>query len=270
MKDADDFAKLAVALTPWRNQLVIVGGWAHRLYRQHPLAESPAYMPLTTKDADVAFASDERLSGNIQTALIEAGFKENLSGDHRPPVSQYTLGDEDSGFYAEFLTPLIGSGIKRGGKPDATLLKAGITAQKLRHLEVLLVNPWQISLATDKGGGAEETTTLLIPNPVSFIVQKVLIRHDRRPNKRAQDVLYMHDTLELFGGQLAALAVLWKEKVADTLTDRQKRELTDGVKDMFSAVNDVLRDAALIPQDRSLTPERMQALCAQAFGEILV
>jgi hypothetical protein len=49
------------------------------------------------------------------------------------------LGAEGEGFYAEFLTPLVGSGIKRGGKPDATLAKAGITAQKIRHLDILLV-----------------------------------------------------------------------------------------------------------------------------------
>ncbi len=78
-------------------------------------------MPLITRDADVAFADGVRLEGNIKEALIKAGFKEDLLSEHRPPVSHYTLGDQDSGFYAEFLTPLRGSGLKRSGKPDATL-----------------------------------------------------------------------------------------------------------------------------------------------------
>ena len=46
------------------------------------------------------------------------------------------------GFYAEFLVPLQGSERKRDGKPDVTASKAGIIAQKLRHLDLLLVAPW--------------------------------------------------------------------------------------------------------------------------------
>ena len=119
MNDIAEFVKLRTALAPWSEQLVFIGGWAHRLYRQHPLATPPVYMALTTKDADVAFADNERLEGSIKEALENAGFKENLSGQHRPPVSSYTLGDDDSGFYAEFLTPLRGRGRKRSGEADA-------------------------------------------------------------------------------------------------------------------------------------------------------
>ena len=93
MSDLSEFMKLTAALEPWRQQLVFVGGWAHRLYRQHPLADPPAYMPLATKDADVAFADSARLEGSIREALIEAGFKEDLFGTHRPPISSYTLGE---------------------------------------------------------------------------------------------------------------------------------------------------------------------------------
>ena len=51
---------------------------------------------------------------------IEKGFCEELSGETQPPVAYYYVATEDSGFYAEFLTPLIGGYIKRGGKRDAT------------------------------------------------------------------------------------------------------------------------------------------------------
>jgi hypothetical protein len=37
-RDAKDFARLIEALHPWLNQIVVIGGWAHRLYRLHPLA----------------------------------------------------------------------------------------------------------------------------------------------------------------------------------------------------------------------------------------
>src|SRR6266567_6055865 len=40
------FARLVESLRPWLDQVVVVGGWAHRLYRLHPLAQQPRYEPL--------------------------------------------------------------------------------------------------------------------------------------------------------------------------------------------------------------------------------
>lgn len=48
------FAQLIVALEPWLTQVVIIGGWAHRLYRLHPSAQHIEYLPLTTLDTDIA------------------------------------------------------------------------------------------------------------------------------------------------------------------------------------------------------------------------
>jgi hypothetical protein len=38
--DAIHFARLIDTLQPWLNQVVVIGGWAHRLYRLHPLLRS--------------------------------------------------------------------------------------------------------------------------------------------------------------------------------------------------------------------------------------
>ena len=262
MNDMAQFQRLVEALAPWHDRIVFVGGWAHRLYRAHPLARVPNYPPLTTKDADIAFPSHARLEGSIRDALLHAGFREELLGDNRPPVSHYTLGDEDSGFYAEFLTPLTGSGIRRSGEPDATTKIAGVTAQKLRHLDVLLVQPWQASLA------ANLAPSLSVPNPVSFVMQRILIRNDRKPGKRAQDALYIHDTLELFAGEAGALTELWREHVAPSLTRKQRREIELGAHEMFSGVGDTLRDAAVIAQERGLAPERIRSLCDRVLRTV--
>jgi hypothetical protein len=48
------FARLILALEPWLTQVVIIGGWAHRLYRLHPSAQHIEYLLLTTLDTDVA------------------------------------------------------------------------------------------------------------------------------------------------------------------------------------------------------------------------
>ena len=46
---SDPFGRLLAALEPWLDQIVIVGGWAHRLYRQHPDAQALDYPPLSTQ-----------------------------------------------------------------------------------------------------------------------------------------------------------------------------------------------------------------------------
>ncbi len=117
MEDLEAFGRLISALRPWLAQVVVVGGWAHRLHRFHPLANPAAHLPLRTRDADVAFPLDAELTGDIQAALRRAGFVQELFGDLVPPATHYRLGEEDAGFYAEFLTPLHGSGLKRRGAP---------------------------------------------------------------------------------------------------------------------------------------------------------
>jgi len=51
--DLRSFARLVDVLAPWLDQVVIVGGWAHRLYRLHSLAQPLEYEPLATFDTDV-------------------------------------------------------------------------------------------------------------------------------------------------------------------------------------------------------------------------
>ncbi|WP_167233703.1 GSU2403 family nucleotidyltransferase fold protein [Burkholderia sp. Ap-962] len=141
MNDLEPFARLAAALAPWRDQIVYVGGWAHRLYRLHPLATAdPRFRPIATLDADIAFDEHTRFQGSMKDALLAAGFREQLCGEYRPPVAKYTLGDERHGFYAEFLTTLSGSGRTRQGAPSVTLDASGISAQKLRRFSLLIAD----------------------------------------------------------------------------------------------------------------------------------
>jgi Nucleotidyltransferase len=149
MEDFANFARLLEAIRPWLAHMVIVGGWAHRLHRFHPLATAQEYQPLRTRDVDLAFSPDAPLHGDLRKALRNAGFREELSGEHTPPVTHYRLGEEDAGFYAEFLTSKKGSDLRRDGQRDMTVLKAGITAQKLRHLDLLLEAPWRVRIEAE-------------------------------------------------------------------------------------------------------------------------
>lgn len=269
MEDMEAFARLVTALRPWLGQLVVVGGWAHRLHRFHRLATPPDHLPLRTRDTDLAFSSDEALAGNLRTALSDAGFIEQLFGDDAPPATHYGLGEEDDGFYAEFLTPLRGSGLKRDGRPDATMSKAGITAQKMRHLELLLVSQWSVRTRPEKEIPIAADVELFVPNATSFIVQKLLIHSDRPPRKRAQDILYIHDTLELFGRSLGELRRLWLEEVRPQMAPKTSRKVETVARELFAEVTDTTREAARIPQDRRLAPENVQRACEYGLGEIL-
>ncbi|MGE3578069.1 MAG: GSU2403 family nucleotidyltransferase fold protein [Vicinamibacterales bacterium] len=268
MDDFVAFARLLDALRPWLGHVVIIGGWAHRLHRFHPLSHPPQYAPLRTKDADVAFSTSAPLTGDIAAAMKTAGFHKDFSGEHTPPITQYRLGGDDQGFFAEFLTPLHGSGLKRNGQPDVSVAKAGVTAQKLRHLDLLLVEPWNVQLTKEIGVPVSSPVQVMLPNPVTFIAQKLLIQKHRKPDKKAQDALYIHDTLELFGGELTALKALWQEKVRPTLLDKTARTVDELQREQFGTVTDVIRNAARIPQDRVVTAERLQVACAYGLGEI--
>lgn len=270
MTDFAALARLIEAIEPWRAHLVLVGGWAHRLYRFHPMANVLDYEPLLTKDTDLAFANGAPLEGDIKEALAKAGFNEELSGDHRPPVTHYALGDDDAGFYAEFLTPLVGSGVKRDGKPDATVLVAGISAQKLRYLEILLIDPWRIRVGPEQGVPLSRPLDSLVANPTSFIAQKLLIQEYRSNAKRAQDVLYIHDSVELFGAHLPLLKIIWEKQVRPALHAKTVRKVTERSEECFSSVTDIIREAARIPQDRTLQPERLRAACQRALEQILL
>jgi hypothetical protein len=271
VNDLRAMSRLIEALRPWLEQLVIVGGWAHQLYRFHPLAKAPVYEALHTRDADIALARDAPLAGDIGAALRAAEFREEFMAEHTPPVTHYRLGDEDEGFYVEFLAPLHGDGLKRTGEPDVTVLTAGVTAQKLRNLDILLTHPWPVQLRALEDVRLSKLALIMVANPVTFMTQKILIWKHRSHDKRAQDALYIHDTLELFGHDLEALRGEWLDHVRPTLTEKLVKDLGRLRRQQFGAVTDVLRDASRMPQDRALAPDRLQAACAfgleQIFGK---
>ncbi len=268
MGDFGAIARLLDTLKPWLGHLVIIGGWGHRMHRFHERAHPPTYAALRTRDADVAFSPTAPIEGDIGATLKAAGFREVALVDHAPPITQYHLGSDRSGFCAEFLVPLHGSDVKRKGRADITIAKAGVTAQKVRYLDLLLVQPWAVRLSEAVGVPVGSPVDVLVPNPVSFIAQKLLIRKYRSREKQAQDALYVHDTLELFGGELAMLKALWRAPVRRTLRGKTARSVERLYREQYGVVDDVIRSAARLPQDRTLLPDRFQATCMYGLDEL--
>ncbi len=146
------FARLVESLRPWLDQTVVVGGWAHRLYRLHPLAQQLRYEPLATLDADIALPARLKVTGDeIYQRLASNGFEAEFVGHHKPPAAHSRLTDPGIEFYAEFVAPLAGSTVSRTGKPKATHRVGGISSQNLRYVEILLARPWSVTLFANNG-----------------------------------------------------------------------------------------------------------------------
>lgn len=265
ISDLDQFVRLAAALEPWLDKVVIVGGWAHRLYRLHPAAQSLTYPALVTLDADIAVPRRLPVQGkDIRQRLISSGFTEEFLGTDRPPAAHYRLGDVASGFYVEFLTPLVGGLYDRSKRRKSTLRVAGVTSQRLRHIELLLHRPWTIELSERTFAGRVQ-----VANPVTFLVQKLLIHSRRRADDRAKDILYIHDTLQLFGSRLTELKDEWQVNLAPRIPARRRKALVESSRALFGEVNDDIRRAALISDERKLAPEAIREACSYGLEQLL-
>ncbi len=265
MPSASDaaFVKAVIALGPYLGQLVIVGAWAHRLYRLHPLAVPPEYEPLMTRDAD--FAAPERVTvhgDRIPDLLLAAGFREQLKGD--PPVATYHPA-EPGGLYVEFIAPLTGSETDRRGVPKRASNIAGALAPRLRYVDLLVNEPWELRLTSESGLPVEPPgVDVRVAHPVAYLAQKVLSAPKRRAQeKRAKDLLYLADTLTLFGGRLAELRAPAARVVAELHPTTRKDFARLCVE--FPSIAAVAKGASVIAEATGrpapFSPERISTLC---------
>lgn len=268
-EDLAHFATLVEALRPYWHELVVVGGWAHRLYRFRNDARAPSHEPLFTTDTDIALQPAEASSKDLRERLLAAGFIEELQGDEMPPVTHYRLGEEHAGFYAEFLIPKIGGGGRPGKGSQHTAEIGGVVVQKLRYLDLLLVEPWPVMLRPRNARGLSKSVAIRVPNAASYIAQKLLIASLRRSADRAKDVLYIHDTIELFGASLDDLAALWRDKIRPTLPVKTAKKVMAATSS-FSSITDTVRDAREIAAaaGRTISAEEIRGLVEAGVREL--
>jgi hypothetical protein len=65
-----------------------------------------------------------------------------------------------------------------------------------------------------------------IANPASFLAQKILIHDQRDYRDKAKDLLYMHDTVEVFSENLEELRQIFQKDLAPHLHSRRVAELS--------------------------------------------
>lgn len=266
--DIAGFSRLIVALDPWLDQVVIIGGWAHRLYHFHASAQKLDFAPLMTLDADVALPPTLPVqTPTIREALVTNGFEEEFRGNDMPPATLYHLRDPDNGFYAEFLTPLTGSEYTKAGKRKATTQVAGVNSQQLRFIDLLLNDAWTVQLQAGEFEFAQ-SKMVRIANPVGFLAQKLLIHRRRSAEDQAKDILYIHDTLQVFGMRLEDLRQEWTERILPRLHPKTAKTVETAHQWLFGRLTDVIRETGRIAADRQINAEVLRESCQYGLQQI--
>jgi len=196
--------------------------------------------------------------------LRKAGFTQQFFGEKYPTVTHYRLG-EDGAFYAEFLTPLMGP------EKDGTRTIAGVSAQELRHLYILMICPWKVLLKEPEFPVGGKPVEIQIANAASYLAQKLLVLDKRAPDDKAKDILYIHDTLLTFGGSLAKIRQLWQEKILQQLVPAAAKSLSGLVHTAFSDVTDPIRRArsiAVAAGRPATEAEQIVQVCKRGLTEL--
>lgn len=250
---------------------VIVGGWAAHLLRRHPLARPPNFDPIRTEDLDVA--GPERLtkkSDGLQELIRQQGFVPEYRSEDRPPVTRYVLKD-GGGFELEFIAPLRGGEHRRDGTLDATADLQGISAQKLRNVELLLLEPIELPMP-ELGHGA----AFLVVNPASFILQRLLVLPARTSSsKRGKDALYVHDILQLFThlGRIQHQVIEQAHRVIQALSKKQWGQIRATVLTLGDPASGPIKEAARIASNSlrpdSPSPQAIAVACRLGLAELL-
>jgi hypothetical protein len=187
---------------------VLVGGFASYLYQFHERAKPAALSPLLTYDIDLASRGRISVRGGktVHESLSEVGLIEEFTGNCTPPLAKYFPKGKTPPMYVEFLTPLRGSENKRGAPDMTQKVQPDLSAQKLRFLDLLLKEPWEISTPSVPALRKRPRLVVRIPHPSMFIMQKILISGRRANKSRAKDFAYIYQVLGFFREESDVLA----------------------------------------------------------------
>ncbi len=199
-----DLGRLIDALGEYRRMAILAGGFVPLMYRRMSDVVLPQTPPLLTTDFDWTLPAHMDVLGGRSLAerLADSRFVTISSLGTEPPVQRYQherFGTKTLGpVYAEFLAPLVGSEIDRRGRPrSVVVVQPGLTPQALHYLDLLFVEPMPFDASTWTELSLKESTTILLPNPASYVAQKLLAWPDRVSKKRDKDLAYVYDVAVL-------------------------------------------------------------------------
>ena len=121
----------------------------------------------------------------------------------------------------EFLVPARGDGSRR-----IVQLQPGLTAQALRHLDILTENPLELAIG-DKSpvaGELEFRGSIRLPRVGNFVIQKALIHSQRTRNEQVKEwktgVDLLADVLDKRAGEPSFLAAVSDQYPVEKRPDR--------------------------------------------------
>ena len=96
-----------------------------------------------------------------------------------------------------------------------------------------------------------------------------MVSSKRKPAERAKDVLYIHDTLELFARSSSSLKDLWADRVRPELGRRSEAKARRARRHLFNAITDTVREAAIMSAGRTLSPQALLDLCQVGLAQLM-
>lgn len=257
-----EVGRALVALAPYRNELILVGGIVPVLYRRKAELRQPEHPAIATTEADIALPPRLPVveGKTISDLLFAAGFViyEAPGLNRKGPAKQFFQDaahgtDRGASTYLEFLTPLL-------GKPREGLVEPhpGIRAPALRYLDLLSHEPWTMDARDVAELDVVEPCPVRIPHPTMYVLQKVLARSSgRSPSKQPKDMAYAYDVAVLTQPVWNDLSVIvsrateknaeWSKWIARALRDLDAlfaTETSDGTIEAARVYRNAMRSGA--------------------------
>lgn len=150
--------------------VIVIGSWAEMVYFFGNVLRSPEYFP-STKTLDVDFLIKNMRTPREPISLIPLASSIGCSfeSDYISGVTKFYTPEN---LEIEFLINQLGDGSLQSIKTNL-----GVTAQPLRHFDILLRNLIEVQY---------DGMPVLVPSPEAFVVHKLIIHHDRG-KKKAKD-----------------------------------------------------------------------------------
>ncbi|MGN0287461.1 MAG: GSU2403 family nucleotidyltransferase fold protein [Atopobiaceae bacterium] len=196
-KQADAFERLLHMLDEhdWLQYFMVVGSWAEFLYSEASVLDD--FQPyLRTMDIDLLVRNLRKPSQKVSVISVARDEGYVVDSDYIDGVTKLY---DDTGLEVEFLIGQMGSGVY-----SALQTNVGVTAQALRHMDVMLRHP---TIAAWRG------MDVVVPLPEAYAAHKMVINSRRKEKARKDE---------------AAMAELWPyldiQKFHEVVGEMSKRE----------------------------------------------
>ena len=166
------------------DHVVLIGSWAEYLYERAGVLEE-FESNIRTLDMDFLVRNLRRPSPAVQLAAEARKHGYLVSSDTLTGVTKIYSGE---GLEIEFLIGKRGAGVE-----TALRTNLGVTAQSLRHMEIL--TNWMLSVDY-------EGMKVNVPAPEAYAVHKMVVNHERGRKREKDALAIVHLWPYLDGGKL--------------------------------------------------------------------